>query len=97
VQTTAPAGTAIAPLDIKVQFLRPVRANGREVTVKSTVVHRGKTLAVANAEVLAPGGKVAALATSTWLIVPDFSWATDRWVPTDQVEVTEEDTDGPSG
>jgi hypothetical protein len=62
-----------------------------------TVVHRGKTLAVANAEVLAPGGKVAALATSTWLIVPDFSWATDRWVPTDQVEVTEEDTDGPSG
>jgi uncharacterized protein (TIGR00369 family) len=97
VQTTAPAGTAIAPLDIKVQFLRPVRANGREVTVRSNVVHRGRTLAVANAEVLAPGGKVAALATSTWLIVPDFSWATDRWVSTDKVEVTEDDLEGPAG
>ena len=95
VHTTVPAGTAIAPLDIKLQFLRPVRANGRELTIRSTVVHRGRTLAVANAEVLIPGGKVAALATSTWLIVPDFSWATDRWVPTDQVEVTEDDAEAP--
>ena len=95
VHTTVPAGTAIAPLDIKLQFLRPVRANGRELTIRSTVVHRGRTMAVANAEVVIPGGKVAALATSTWLIVPDFSWATDRWVPTDQVEVTEDDADSP--
>jgi uncharacterized protein (TIGR00369 family) len=93
VQTTVPAGTAIAPLDMKLQFLRPVRANGRDLTIRSTVVHRGRTLAVANAKVLIPGGKVAALATSTWLIVPDFSWATDAWVPTDQVEVTEDDSE----
>jgi uncharacterized protein (TIGR00369 family) len=93
VQTTVPAGTAIAPLDIKVQFLRPVRANGRDLTIKADVVHRGRTLAAASAEVRIPGGKVAALATSTWLIVPDFSWATDPWVPTDQVEVTEDEAD----
>ncbi|MFY9614114.1 MAG: hotdog fold thioesterase [Candidatus Dormiibacterota bacterium] len=93
VQTTVPAGTAIAPLDIKLQFLRPVRANGRDLTIKADVVHRGRTLAAASAEVLIPGGKVAALATSTWLIVPDFSWATDPWVPTDQVRVTEDEAD----
>jgi uncharacterized protein (TIGR00369 family) len=91
VQTTVPAGTAIAPLDLKLQFLRPVRANGQDLTVTSTVTHRGRTLAVATAEVLMPGGKVAALATSSWLIVPDFSWATDRWVSTDEVAVTEDD------
>lgn len=91
VQTTVPAGTAIAPLDLKLQFLRPVRATGEDLTVTSTVTHRGRTLAVATAEVVMPGGKVAALATSSWLIVPDFSWATDRWVSTDEVAVTEDE------
>lgn len=93
VQTTTPAGTASAPLDIKVQFLRPIKSDGQQLTVGARVVHRGRTLAVTNAEVIGADGKVAALATSTWLIVPDFSWATDRWVPTDEVEVTEDDSD----
>jgi uncharacterized protein (TIGR00369 family) len=91
VQTTTPAGTAVAPLDLKLQFLRPLKPDGRDITTRATVVHRGRTMAVASAEVIGPEGKIAALATSTWLLVPDFSWATDRWVSTDEVEVTEEE------
>ena len=90
VQTTTPAGTAIAPLDLKLQFLRPLKPDGRDVTARAVVVHRGRTMAVASAELIGPEGKVAALASSTWLLVPDFSWATDRWVSTDEVEVPEE-------
>ncbi|MEA2646929.1 MAG: hypothetical protein QOE92_2012 [Chloroflexota bacterium] len=91
VQTTTPAGTAIAPLDLKLQFVRPLKPDGRDISTRATVVHRGRTMAVASAEVIGPEGKVAALATSTWLVVPDFSWATDRWVSTDELQVAEED------
>ena len=91
-QTTVAAGTAIAPLDLRIQNLRPLMPNGGEITVNATVFHRGKTLGVVNAEVLNPEGKVAATATSTFLVVPDFNWASETWaVPTDEVEVVEDD------
>jgi uncharacterized protein (TIGR00369 family) len=77
--STVAAGTAVGPLDLKVQFVRPLQADGRDMVVRATTVYRGKTLAVANAEVVSPDGKVAALATSTLLILPGFSWATDEW------------------
>lgn len=79
-RSTVPAGTAVGPLDMKVQYVRPLQADGRDLVVRAATVHRGKTLAVANAEVVSPDGKVAALATSTLLLVPDFSWATDEWI-----------------
>jgi uncharacterized protein (TIGR00369 family) len=91
-QTTVVAGSAIAPLDLRIQYLRPLMPDGGEITVNATVFHRGKTMGVVNAEVLNPEGKVAATATSTFLAVPDFNWASDTWaVPTDDVEVLEDD------
>lgn len=91
-QTTVAAGTAITPLDLRIQYLRPLMPDGGEITVNATVFHHGKTLGVVNAEVLNPEGKVAATATSTFLVIPDFNWASDTWaVPTDEVEVVEDD------
>jgi uncharacterized protein (TIGR00369 family) len=91
-QTTVAAGSAIAPLDLRVQYLRPLMPDGGEIKVTATVFHRGRTLGVVNAEVLNPEGKVAATATSTFLVVPDFNWASDTWaVPPDEVEVVEDD------
>jgi uncharacterized protein (TIGR00369 family) len=91
-QTTVEAGSAIAPLDLRIQYLRPLMPDGGELTVNATVFHRGKTMGVVNAELLNPEGKVAATATSTFLVVPDFNWASDTWaVPTDEVEVAEDD------
>jgi uncharacterized protein (TIGR00369 family) len=74
--TTLPASTAGVPLDLKVQYLRPLSADGSDITVKATVVHRGQRLGVCNAEVLSAEGKTAAVATSSFLIVPDFVWPT---------------------
>src|SRR5262245_44708037 len=46
VVTTAGAGTAVAPLDFKANLLRPVLPDGRVLTARSEVVHRGRTLAI---------------------------------------------------
>ena len=42
VQTTAADGTEFNALDIKVNFLRAVPADGRELCATGTVLHRGK-------------------------------------------------------
>src|SRR5262249_56026246 len=50
VQTIAPAGTAFRALDVKVNFLRPVVADGEDLVATGTVMHRGRRLSVAGAE-----------------------------------------------
>ncbi|MDQ3957200.1 MAG: PaaI family thioesterase [Actinomycetota bacterium] len=68
VQTTVPAGMTYLTLDLKVNFLRPVEADGRELTATGTVVHGGRTLAIANAEVVNADGKKVAFGTGTIMI-----------------------------
>ena len=70
VQTTVPAGTALAPTDLRVQFLRPVKPDGGMLEARATVVHRGRTVAVARAEVLNAEGKLVALGTGSTVILP---------------------------
>ena len=70
VQTTVPAGAAFAPTDLRVQFLRPVPPDGRTVTANGTVVHRGRGVAVARADVVNADGKLVALATGSAVILP---------------------------
>ncbi|MFL6239841.1 MAG: PaaI family thioesterase [Actinomycetes bacterium] len=70
VQTTVPAGTAYAPTDLRVQFIRPVHADGRTVTARATVVHRGRGVAVARADVTNEDGKLVAVATGSSMILP---------------------------
>jgi uncharacterized protein (TIGR00369 family) len=64
VQTIAPAGTAFRALDVKVNFLRPVVADGEDLVATGTVMHRGRRLSIAGAEVMHGSHRVA-LATGT--------------------------------
>lgn len=68
VQTIVPAGTTYVTLDLKVNFLRPVAADGRDLTAHGKVVHRGRTLAIANAEVLNAEGKKVAFGSGTIML-----------------------------
>lgn len=70
VQTVAEAGTGYAALDIKVHFLRPVFPDGSELTATSKVIHRGKRLAVASAELTNAAGKLVATATGSSMLLP---------------------------
>jgi uncharacterized protein (TIGR00369 family) len=70
IQTTLPAGTALAPIDLKVNYLRPLASDGREAIGRGTVTHAGRRIAVANAEVRDADGKRVALATGSAMILP---------------------------
>jgi len=71
VTTTLDAGSAYRPVDVKVNFLRPVFADGGELTAHGTVTHRGRTLAVATADVFGTDGKKVATATGSTMILPE--------------------------
>jgi uncharacterized protein (TIGR00369 family) len=65
VQTVAPVGTRFAALDVKVNFLRPVAADGANMVATGVVAHRGQRLVIATADVLDGEGRRIALATGT--------------------------------
>ncbi len=65
VQTTIPAATAFAQIDLKVNYLRPVVADGSIVRARAVVAHRGRSLAVATAELVDGAGRRVALATGS--------------------------------
>jgi uncharacterized protein (TIGR00369 family) len=70
VETTAPAGTAVAGLDLKVNYLRPVLGDGRDLTARASVIHAGRTLVITRAEVENADGKPVALATGSSMYLP---------------------------
>jgi uncharacterized protein (TIGR00369 family) len=63
--TTAERGVAIAPLDLKINFLRPVQPDMRDLTAEAEVVHRGRQIAVSNCRITNADGKLVALATGS--------------------------------
>ena len=77
IQTTAPPGCAVASIDLKVNFLRPCPCDGKDLFSIGTVVHRGRSLVIANAEVLNASGKRVALATGSALLQPGRSASLD--------------------
>jgi uncharacterized protein (TIGR00369 family) len=65
VQTTVPAGTAFAQIDLKVNYLRAVAADGSLLHARATVAHRGRSLAVATVQLIDDAGRLVALATGS--------------------------------
>jgi uncharacterized protein (TIGR00369 family) len=74
VASKLPPATAFAPIDLKVNFLRPVVATEGKLSARAVVVHRGRSLAVVSCEVRGPDDKIVALANESVLILPGRSW-----------------------
>ena len=74
VTTTLPPATSFGTLDLKVNFLRPVMADGRDLRAEARVVHRGRTMVVTTSELEDADGKRVAMATSSALILPGVPW-----------------------
>ncbi len=70
IQTTVPARAALAPIDLKINYLRPLGADGRLATATGTVVHAGRRIAVANSTVTDADAKTIAVATGSAMILP---------------------------
>jgi uncharacterized protein (TIGR00369 family) len=74
VGNTLPPASSYASLDLKVYFVRPVQPDGRDLVGRAEVVHRGRTLAVATADISDADGKRVATAMSSHLIFEGRSW-----------------------
>jgi uncharacterized protein (TIGR00369 family) len=69
VHTTLPAGAGYTTLELKVNFLRPVTVESGPLRCEGTVIHAGSRVALAEARVIGPDGKLYAHATSTCMIL----------------------------
>ena len=71
VHTTLPAGTGYTTTDVHVRFVRPITRDTGRIECIGTVVHGGRTLATAEARVMA-GDRLLAHGTASVLILrPD--------------------------
>ena len=68
--STAAADTAVAPLDFKVNYLRPVFPDGKDLIARARILHRGRTLVIAAVEITNSEGKQVALATGSSMYLP---------------------------
>jgi uncharacterized protein (TIGR00369 family) len=73
ISTLTPAGTAVAAMDLKVNFVRPGLPDGREIRACGRVRHAGKAIAVAESEVTNADGKPLALATGSAMLLSGSS------------------------
>jgi uncharacterized protein (TIGR00369 family) len=74
IQTLLPAGTSYAPLDLKVNFLRPVAPDGAELVATGRVIHSGRTICIATSEVVDAEGRKVAIAAGSALVLPGRPW-----------------------
>ncbi len=75
VNSTVPARTSWATLDLRVRFLRPVMPDRRPLEVRARVAHRGRRIAVVSAQVLTAERTVAAMADASVMLLPDRPWS----------------------
>ncbi|MCI0635606.1 MAG: PaaI family thioesterase [Actinobacteria bacterium] len=68
VTTTLPPGTSFGTLDLKVNFLRPVKPDGRDLVARTTVEKRGWAIAVSTARIDDADGRRVAMATGSAMI-----------------------------
>lgn len=68
--TQLPKGTGYTTLELKVNFLRPTTLKTGLLTCEGRVVHAGSRVAMTEAQIRDPKGKLIAHATSTLLLMP---------------------------
>lgn len=69
-QTAAPADSRFVPLELKLNYLRPLASDGREATAHATLVHGGRRTAVARADLADADGRAIAVASGSAIAQP---------------------------
>jgi uncharacterized protein (TIGR00369 family) len=68
--TQAPPGTVYAPVDLKINYLRPLASDGGETRAQARTLRTGRRIAVVSAEVHDAARRPVALATGSGLFAP---------------------------
>jgi uncharacterized protein (TIGR00369 family) len=75
-------GGFFSTLEIKVNYLRPLRADSGPVTCEGKAVHVGKTVATGEGRVVNEAGKLVATGTCTCMLFHAPDPSSDRVLPT---------------
>lgn len=67
--TTLPAGVGYTTVETKVNFVRPIKVDGRRVFAEGRVVAAGRTIITAEGKITDEAGKVLAHGTSTLMVL----------------------------
>jgi uncharacterized protein (TIGR00369 family) len=70
IQTTTKVANRFAPLDFKINLLRPVSPDGSELKAHGSVTYRGRTNTLATAEIVNHKGKTVAVASGAAMFGP---------------------------
>jgi uncharacterized protein (TIGR00369 family) len=76
VRSAVPAQLTYTGVDLKVNYLRPLSADGREARASARSVHAGRRTAVAAGEVVDADGRLVAVATGSGLLARSDGHAT---------------------
>jgi len=68
VHSTLPAGMALTTLEVKINYLRPIKSQTGPMRCEGALIHKGSRTAVAEAKMLDANGLLYAYAVSTCLI-----------------------------
>jgi uncharacterized protein (TIGR00369 family) len=68
VHSTLPAGMALTTLEVKINYVRPIRTETGPMRCEGALIHKGSRTAVAEAKMLDANGLLYAYAVSTCLI-----------------------------
>lgn len=68
VQTSLPAGTPYATLDLKVTYIRAMTATSGPIRAEGRIIHMGRRMAATEATLTDKDGKLCAHATATCMI-----------------------------
>ena len=70
-RTSTPPGTAFRPVELKLNYLRPLVADGREAFAHARVVNAGRRFVVAGAEVRDADERLIAVASGSVMAIGD--------------------------
>jgi uncharacterized protein (TIGR00369 family) len=70
IRTGAAAGLEFVPVELKLNYLRPLASDGREARAHARLIHRGRRVAVAGADVFDAGGRHIAVASGSAVARP---------------------------
>ena len=68
INTMMPAGRVFTTLEMKVNYVRPMRRETGEVRCEARVLHAGRSVATAEGRILDAGGKLYAHGTATCML-----------------------------
>jgi len=71
INSMMPAGRSFTTLELKINYIRPLRRENGEVRCEARVIHAGNRVATAEARVVDANGKIFAHGTTTCIVIED--------------------------